>query len=149
MDQLLRLLRGKCVYCGHLKLHPARVNLYACKLRLLHHGLSREAEEVENVGTKPKSMIGLPNGVGEEVGQESEEDSEDEEDLTEKRKLFTKRAIREAGGGDARRYLSREKIEVLSEHRRAVVKDFLGDLTKGRSCGRCNGYTISPGSCAA
>lgn len=139
MDQLLRLLRAKCVYCGHLKMHPAKVNLVTCKLRLLQHGLLEEVEELENVGTKTKGMKNLPGGAAAEASAGSEDDSEDDMDLKEVRSLFTKRAIKKASGNMRRYEMSNEKVEALSEQRRAVIKQFLGEFTSGGACGHCNG----------
>jgi len=139
MDQLLRLLRAKCVYCGHLKMHPAKVNLVTCKLRLLQYGLLEEAEELENVGTKRKGMNNLPNGAASVASAGGEDDSEDDMDLKESRSLFTKRAVKKAGGTVRRYDMSKEKVEALSEQRRAVIKQFLGDFTNGGACGHCNG----------
>lgn len=138
MGQLLRLLRGKCVYCGRLKMHPTKVNYFTCKLRLLDHGLLKEAEELENFSTRRKSMLKMVYGHNADGGGGSEDDSEDEMDIKEMRTNFTKRAIRKAGAIKSRAS-PREKVEALSEQRRAVVKEFLSDITKGNACGHCNG----------
>jgi len=139
MDQLLRLLRAKCVYCGHLKMHPAKINLVICKLRLLQYGLLEEVEELENVCTKRKGMNNLPDGAAVVASADSEDDSEDDMDLKEIRNLFTKRAVKKAGGTVRRYDMSKEKVEALSEQRRAVIKQFLSNITNGGACGHCNG----------
>ena len=139
MDQLLKLLRAKCVYCGHLKLHPAKVNLYTCKLRLLDHGLLKEADEVENIGLRRGNMRTLIQGSGAGGSAGSEDDSEDDIDMKEMRIIFTRRAIKKVGGSHKKSEVCKEKVEALSEHRRAVVKHFLGEITKGGACGQCNG----------
>lgn len=139
MDQMLRLLRAKCVYCGHLKMHPAKVNFVTCKLRLLQYGLLEEAEELENIGTRRKSMNNLPNGAASVASSGNEDDSEDDMDMREIRSLFTKRAVKKASGTLRRYDMSKEKVEALSEQRRAVVKQFLGDITNRGACGSCNG----------
>ena len=116
------------------------MNFFTCKLRLLQHGLLKEAEELENVGKKWKRLEEL--GRDEPAVQataDSEDDREDDMDLKEKRIVFTKRAIKKAGGRQNRTEVSGEKVEALSEQRRAVVKQFLGDITKGGACGHCNG----------
>ena len=139
MDQLLKLLRAKCVYCGHLKLHPAKVNLYTCKLRLLDHGLLKEAEEVENIGLRRGNMRALMQGSAAEGSAGSEDDSEDDIDMKEMRIIFTRRAIKKVGGSNNKSAVCKEKVEAISKQRRAVVKQFLGEITQGGACGQCNG----------
>lgn len=120
-------------------MHPAKINLVTCRLRLLQYGLLEEAEELENFGTKRKSMNNLPNGAASVASAGSEDDSEDDMDLKEIRILFAKRAIKKTTGAVRRYDMSKEKVEALSEQRRAVVKQFLGDITNGGACGHCNG----------
>ena len=120
-------------------MHPVKVNLFTCKLKLLDHGLLKEAGEVENAGLRRKDAYDLQNEQNAEPGAGDDDDSEDEMDKKEMRTLFTERAVKKAGGGVNRIAMSREKVEALSEQRRAVVKDFLGAITLGRSCGRCDG----------
>lgn len=139
MEQMLRILRAKCVYCGHLRMHPAKVNFFTCKLRLLQHGLIEEAGALDNIGTERKSKSNMSNEVDAEPSAGSEDDSEDEMNLKELRDLFTKRAVRRSGGRMRKYELSKEKVEALAEQRRAVIKQFLLEITKGSACGHCNG----------
>lgn len=136
MDQLLRLLRAKCAYCSHLRLQRSELNRYVCKLRLIQHGLIREVEELdENAQSKTAKM----KGMSDLDDQAESEESEDEDDLTEKRNTFVKDKIRGAGGSHHRAAVSFEKVEAISEERRKVVKEFLGIITKIKTCGHCNG----------
>ena len=140
MDQALCLLRARCAYCGHLKLHPAEINRYACKLRLLQHGLLQEAQELDDVHVKGSSPI--TNGVTGGVGSENDPSSSDEEDsLISRRIEFVRRAIRKARAGRSRADATLEKTEAVSEERRKVVKSFLGVIVKQSTCGRCQGPT--------
>ncbi len=136
MDQLLRLLKAQCAYCSHLRLHGTELNRYICKLRLIQHGLLREAQELEeNVRPKGANVT----GISDLDDQAESDDSEDEDDITEQRNKFVKEKIRAAGGRNYRAAVVAEKVEAISEERRRVVKEFLGNITKVKSCGRCNG----------
>ena len=136
MDQLLRLLRAKCAYCSHLRLHRPELNRYVCKLKLIQYGLLREAEELEE-NTQPKSA--RIKGISDQDDQAESEESEDEDDLTEQRNKYVRDKIQAAGGRNLKAAVSAEKVEAISEERRKVVKDFLATITKVRSCGNCKG----------
>ena len=143
MDQVLRLLRARCVYCGHLTLHPTETNRFACKLRLLQHGLLEEAEELENVYYDTlqarKDKFARVNGHA-EASQSDETESEDEDaSLISRRIEFAKRAIRKAGGRRQRSSIAAEKIEAVSGQRRVLVKEFLSLIVKPKTCGTCKG----------
>ena len=140
MDQLLRLMRSKCAYCGHFRLAPAEINRFICKLRLIEHGLVREIKELENIHLKMKSTE--PRGESAmDVDRESEEsEQEDEETLKQRRLAFVRRAIKEKGGREARAAAASEKVEAVSEVRRAVITEFLAAITKVKTCGHCKGY---------
>ena len=141
MEQALRLLRARCVYCGHLKLHPAETNRYACKLRLLQHGLLQEAQELEDVYVRSsRSQSARTNGVDGEVDSESEgSTSEDEDSLISRRIEFVKRAMRKAGCSRPKGNVAVGKVEAVSEERRNVIKSFLNMIVKPATCGRCKG----------
>ncbi|KAL9122996.1 MAG: hypothetical protein Q9187_000454 [Circinaria calcarea] len=145
IDQLLRLLRARCVYCNHLKLHPAEVNRLACKLRLVRYGLLKEAEELENIrsSSKTKQGAGANGSTVDGVGISSDESEDDSVRLHQRRNEFVKRSIKKAGGKTHLDAASRDKIEAIYEQRRALIKEFLVSITKGKACGTCKG--ISPG----
>ena len=136
MDQLLRLLRAKCAYCSHLRLHRPELHRYICKLKLIQHGLLREAEELEE-NVRPKSA--RIKGISDMDDQAESVESEDEDDLTEQRNKYVRDKIKAVAGSNHKIGLSAEKIEAISEERRKVVKDFLVVITKNRSCGNCKG----------
>ncbi|PNY28526.1 Uncharacterized protein TCAP_01551 [Tolypocladium capitatum] len=50
MDQAYHLLRATCMYCKGFRLSAKDIHKYMCKLRLLQHGLVREAHIVEVLG---------------------------------------------------------------------------------------------------
>ena len=139
MDQLLRLLRAKCAYCSHLKLHPAEVNRFKCKLRLIRYGLLEAGEELENIHLKSK----MPKSVGVDGlaldGSSSESEEEDSNDLIQRRNDFVKRAIKKAGGKKQFAGVAAHKIEAVSEERRLVIREFLASITKTKVCGSCKG----------
>ncbi|KAG0651634.1 DNA-directed RNA polymerase I largest subunit [Hyphodiscus hymeniophilus] len=131
MDQILRLLRAKCVYCHQLKMSRKEVNRYQCKLRLIQHGLLGAAEEVDNI----------------EVSQTKEDNTSDSENsesaadsVIRRRNAFVKRNIK-AAKADPWEW-KREKNETVAEARRSIVKAFMKAITAGKLCGNCSG--ISP-----
>lgn len=141
MSQLHLLLRAKCVYCSHLKLHPSEVNRFVCKLRLAECGLVEEVEELESIHLQGKSQkrhdLNGSTSDGEEEIEESV--SEDEEILTRRREAFVKRAIKKHGGRRHLSSLAEEKVEYISEVRRKVIKEFFVASTKVKTCGTCKG----------
>ena len=136
MDQLLRFLRGKCAYCNHLKLHPAEVNRFVCKLTLIRYGLLKEAAEIEEIHGKLDSP--------DEAESESAGDSDNgiADDLVHRRNDFVQRAIKNLGGKTIAAAIAAEKTEAVTEERRVVLREFLASITKAKSCGSCKG--VSP-----
>lgn len=136
MDQLLRLLRAQCQYCHGFKMSKVTTHLYSCKLRLVHHGLLKEAAELE--------MVEAPNVKGsKEEGEdvESEDSDADAQDIIQKREAYVKRALKDAGIRKKSEW-SQKRAEAVVEERRYIIKDFLTDINKARKCGNCGG--ISP-----
>ena len=145
MEQVLRLMRARCVYCGHLRLPRAEVDRFTCKLRLIEHGLIQEVEELENVQLRStvSKLRGMdPDTVDADTdGQNSEE--EDVESLKQRRNDFVTRAIMKSSTNISRLAADSEKIEAVAEVRRSIIKEFLAAITKPKSCGNCKG--VSPG----
>ena len=145
MDQVLRLMRARCVYCGHLKLPRAEVDRYICKLRLIEHGLLQEVEELENIHLRSTAskLRGMDANAmdADEGSQDSEE--EDGETLKQRRNEFVTRAINNNIGSQSEVLAVSEKIESVAEVRRAIIKEFLAAITKPKTCGTCKG--VSPG----
>ena len=141
MDHMLRLLRSKCAYCRRLKLHRAEVNRFACKLKLIQHGLLQKSEELENIHLRSKAsdpIAAISSAVQtDEANGESEE--EDEESLIRRRIAFVKHALKEAKGENLTAGIGAQKIEVMAEQRKAVVDEFLRAASTTRVCGICKG----------
>jgi len=143
MDQLLRLLRSTCAYCGHLKLHPAEINRFICKLRLVEHGLVKQVEELDNIRLGSAATKGLSANAMEVEERSQDSEEEDGESLKKWRNDFVRSAIKSAGGIKNRAAVALEKVEAVSEVRRGIVKEFLATITTAKTCGNCKG--ISPG----
>ncbi|OCK74654.1 beta and beta-prime subunits of DNA dependent RNA-polymerase [Lepidopterella palustris CBS 459.81] len=135
MDQCLRLLRAKCVYCHRLKMAAVQVNRYTCKLRLIRYGLLKEAEDIENLNlwsSKRKSA----SGAGDDLGSSEEVD---EDHIISQQNSYVKKMIKQAGGSKGRGERTTEKTEAISEARKIVIKDFLLEIGKGKKCRNCQG----------
>ena len=143
MDQLLRLLRSQCVYCSHLRLPPIEVNRFICKLRLIGHGLVREVEDLENIHLKSSASKLRGDSAADEDAESEESEQEDAETLVQRRLDFVRRAIKEKDGRKVRAAVVSDKVEAVSEIRRAIIKDFLAAITKVKTCGTCKGYVGS------
>ncbi|TWU72825.1 hypothetical protein ED733_001366 [Metarhizium rileyi] len=137
LDQAYHLLRATCVYCRGFRLPPKDLHKYICKLRLLQHGLIREAHVVDALGEAEgagmEEILGLD-------GSEAEEENSSIDSVTRKREQYVQNCLRGIAlrRGDARR----GKHEGMSQTRRDVIKEFLSEITKRRQCASCTG--ISP-----
>lgn len=140
MDQVLRLLRAKCVYCSRLKLRPVDVNRFVCKLRLLQYGLLEESQEIDS-SKFGKKQSAIPGATGTDDSADEEEDN-DPDVVVERRNDFVKQAIKQAGGKKHMKEIAGDKVEATAEERRAVIKEFLGAITAGRECDSCKGYVV-------
>ncbi|GAP92188.1 putative DNA-directed RNA polymerase I subunit RPA1 [Rosellinia necatrix] len=136
MDQILRLLRAQCQYCFRFRMRKVDINLVICKLRLLQFGLIDAANRLDDIG---------PESTDADVEVEDEDMSSDEKNsvvdkMIRIREAFTTRELRKSriAAVDIRT----GKHEGASEARRQVLKEFLRDVVKGRSCHTCN--AISP-----
>lgn len=145
MDQVIRLMKSKCAYCGHLKLHSAEVNRFTCKLKLIEHGLVQEVEELENIHLRSSNLKinGNNESAMELEGESQDSEEEDEANLKQRRNDFVRRAIQRENVSISRIAVASDKVEAVSEVRRAIIKEFLATITKSKICGRCRG--VSPG----
>ena len=144
MDQVLRLMRALCIYCGHLKLHRAEVDRFTCKLRLIEYGLVQEVEELENIHLRSTAtkLRGRDTDAMDGEG-DSQESEEDEETLKQRRNEFVTRAIKRKVHSQSKDAAVSEKFEAVGEVRRSIIKEFLVAITKPKTCGNCKG--VSPG----
>lgn len=141
MDHMLRLLRSKCAYCGFLKLHRPEINRFACKLKLLQHGLLQESQELENIHLRSKSTDAVAvNGEAITMHDESDEPEEgDENSLIQRRKVYVEHALQKIRAKNPTAWVEATKIEAVAQERRAVVTEFLGAAAVTKTCGSCKG----------
>lgn len=142
MDHMLRLLRSKCAYCGLLKLHRAEVNRFACKLKLIQHGLLQECEDLENIHLRSKSsdpIAVIASAAQRDEESDESEEEEDEESLIRRRIAFVKHALKKVKRKNIMAEMGTQKIEVVAEQRRAVVDEFLRAASVIKVCGSCKG----------
>ena len=137
MDQAYRLLRATCVYCKGFRLPPKDLHMYMCKLRLLQYGLVREAHIVGSIGDIAwvadfEDSFGLDD-------DEAEEDSSSADNVIRKREKYVKKCLRLVDHG---RDATKGKHEGRNDARREIIKEFLAEITKTRTCASCGG--ISP-----
>lgn len=112
----------------------ADINFVVCKLRLLQFGLIDAASRLDDIGPETTDI---------EVDEEymsSDEQSSVIDKVVRMRNAYTMRELRKCkiAAVDIRT----GKHEGASEARRQVLKDFMRDVAKGRSCHTCN--AISP-----
>ena len=132
IDQLLRLLRGKCVYCHHFRAARVTINEYVSKLRLIRCGLVQEANEMHE-------HIDINKGrTGKRDVADSESD-DDNEDIIGQRNNYVKRCMKRAGIGKHDARSMREKNDTISEARRQVLKEFYAQMSVGKKCKNCQG----------
>lgn len=141
MNQLLQLLRARCVYCGRLKLDRAEINLAKCKLQLLQYGLLQEVQDLDKIHltTKLSKNLGM-SGTTSSTDEESESEGEDKGSLMQRRDTFVKYAVRKIVNQEYKAEVQGRKLEVVAEEKRAVVKNFLAMAPNVRTCGSCKGY---------
>ncbi|KAI0424229.1 hypothetical protein F5Y09DRAFT_147534 [Xylaria sp. FL1042] len=135
MDQVLRLLRAQCQYCFRFRMRRAHVNLVVCKLRLLQFGLIDAASRIDDISSET---------TGIEVVEDEDMSSYEKNSVIDKvvrmREAYTRRELKNSR--IAAVDIKKGKHEGASEARRQVLKDFMKDMTKGRSCSTCD--AISP-----
>ena len=139
MPHLLVLLKSKCVYCRHLKLHPGDRNRIFCKLRLVEYGLVKDADELDAITLETTST--KIDGVN---GHASEDDSEDQansnlEVLQRRQNEHVRRTLKKHGGKRQLETIERTKVESISESRRFIIKELFAACTRAKYCGTCKG----------
>lgn len=141
MDHMLRLLRSKCAYCGRLKLHRPEVNRFACKLKLIQHGLLQESQDLENIHLRSKTSNHVAiNRSAATIDEESDKSEEEDGDsLIQRRTAFVKHALKNFKEKNPTAWMGAQKIEAVAEQRRAVVDEFISAASGTRICGSCKG----------
>lgn len=130
MDQLLRLLRGKCAYCHNLKLARVQINEFVSRLRLIRCGLVKEANEMHE-------FIDMNKGKKSKDVAESDESEDDNEDIVGQRNSYVKRCLKRAGISKHEARSVKEKNDTISEARRLVLKEFYAAVVAGKKCKNC------------
>jgi DNA-directed RNA polymerase beta' subunit len=138
LDQLLRLLRGKCAYCHQFRLPRQKVHEFASKLRLIRSGLVQDANELHE-------HVDVLKG---KTGKDADKDSEDEDDgdaegVIEERNRYVKKCLKRAGIRKDDLLSAKQKDEATSEARRQVVKEFYATMTVGKKCKNCEAINPS------
>lgn len=138
MDQCLRLLRAACIYCHKLKMSRQEVNRFVCKLRLIKYGLIKECYDLDAITVSTQAST--TNGSKDEDDSDVDQDTKD---IIERRNRFVKKCIKEAGISRRKGDSPVDKIEAVADERRALVKEFLYSITKGKKCANCGGVSPS------
>jgi DNA-directed RNA polymerase beta' subunit len=134
IDQLLRLLRGKCGYCHQFRLARTQIHEFVSKLRLIRCGLVQEANRMHEHINVDSGKTGKKDVAG------SDSDSEDEnDDLVAQRDSYVKKCMKRAGISSRDARSTREKNDAISDARRQVLKDFYGQVGLGKKCRNCQG----------
>ncbi|KAI1499461.1 DNA-directed RNA polymerase-like protein [Biscogniauxia marginata] len=135
MDQIVRLLRAQCQSCFRFRMRRADISLVACKLRLLQFGLIDAANHLDDI---------TPDTTDIQIDDQELPDADQENSTIDRvillRQAYTERVLRTHRIGTAD--IRKGKHEGASEARREVLKSFLRDMTKGRTCATCN--AVSP-----
>ena len=132
MDQLLRLLRGKCAYCHQFKLARVQINEFVSRLRLIRCGLVQEANEMHE-------NIDISKGKTGPRDAESSGSNDESEDIIGQRNSYVKRCMKRAGISKHDVKSIKEKNDTIAEARRLVLKDFYTQVVAGKKCRNCQG----------
>ncbi|KAL9051276.1 MAG: hypothetical protein Q9162_006119 [Coniocarpon cinnabarinum] len=124
-------------HCQRLRLPNFESRRLLCKLKLIRHGLLKQAAELENVGA-----VGVRSGAhsadesdnGSDVGEDAPEISRE---MTKKESYTRKQIRRGIRHGDA----FSPSTEAVTRARRDVVQEIMSTMGKTRKCPFCQAYT--------
>jgi len=121
-------------------MRKADLNLVICKLRLLQIGLIDSANHLDDIGPDSTDIDVDDADADADADASSNEKNAVLDKVVRMRDAYTKRELRNhrIEASDIRY----GKHEGASEARRQVIKEFMRDMTKGKSCSACN--AISP-----
>lgn len=105
---------------------------FIAKLRLVRYGLLKDLAELDEVQAKAGSKAAPTTGSSDE---ESEGDA-DVKAITQQFEKFVKKAIKRAKENGE---LSEMKTETTNNARKAIIREFMSIVDKGKKCGSCNG----------
>ncbi|PVH92409.1 DNA-directed RNA polymeras-like protein I subunit [Periconia macrospinosa] len=131
IDQLYRLLRGKCVYCHHFRVTRKYTHEIASKLRLIRCGLIQEANDMREHVHEHKGKTNK--------GEESSDEENDDDDVISERNSYVKKCMKRAGISKSDAHAVRHKTEAVAEARREVIKEFYAAIVAGKKCRNCSG----------
>lgn len=139
--QMFMFLRSTCLYCHHFKLSKTEVHAYECKLRLLQHGLTLDAEKIDTIlrgkGDREKDKM---DALDIELSEKYLDDDEDK-GLIVKRNAFVQNAIKKAIAEGRSSNHGVQTASVLEE-RKALLKEFYARVRIRPSCDNCK--MVSP-----
>ncbi|OBZ87405.1 DNA-directed RNA polymerase I subunit rpa1 [Choanephora cucurbitarum] len=140
-DNLYAILRAKCVYCHHFRISRAVMKRFSGQLKLLQHGLIREAQALDEVYFDQKKV--KKEKEDETLEDKMEEDSllmSNAEEYIDYIDNFVKSSLADE---EARRFAADNyKITVINEVRKKVMADFMRLCLHTKKCLNCQG--ISP-----
>ncbi|RCI04863.1 hypothetical protein CU098_005024 [Rhizopus stolonifer] len=140
-DNLYAVLRAKCVYCHHFRISRAVMKRFSGQLKLLQHGLIREAQALEEVYFDQKKI--KKEKEDETLEDKMEEDSlliASADEYIDYIETFVKNSLADE---EARRFAANHyKITVINEVRKKIMADFMRLCLHTKKCLNCQG--ISP-----
>jgi len=136
MDQCLRLLRAKCVFCHRLKTPRTEIHRYRCKLLLVDAGLLKEATEVDDIRGSPNDENA--NHTAEVCSDAESDEGFETKEIERLREEFVQSHLKRVKAGAIRQ----QSLEILVETRRGMIAEFFANIKQAK-CSTCGG--ISPG----
>ena len=106
---------------------------YSCKLRLLQHGLAKEAEIIDDI-----DLQYVDNNLNDGEGG-NDVAYADEDEIINRRIVFLDNAIKSIALSNCYEEECHGRNESISERRISIIKNFLSDIAKVKKCARCDG----------
>ncbi|KAF2664810.1 beta and beta-prime subunits of DNA dependent RNA-polymerase [Microthyrium microscopicum] len=130
IDQLLRLLNGKCVFCHHFKIPRTAANRFISKLRLINVNALYEAASLDEQVAK------VVNSESANIGSDSDAADDNETTIELQNRYVQKILKRKRREGTNTRA---DYTESVSEARKNLIKELMTEVGKDRLCGTCHG----------
>ena len=132
LEQLMKLLKGLCIFCYKFQCGRTHLARYSAKLRLLSEGLLKEAQDID--------MIAVDSAGKDVADAGSDSEMEEDQDVmvaAETYYRFADAAIKRARAEG----LIVEKNEAVVEMRKDVIKEVMNSLKTGSGkCTNCHAY---------
>ncbi|KAI9310913.1 hypothetical protein BX666DRAFT_2032405 [Dichotomocladium elegans] len=139
-DNLYAIFRGKCFYCNKFRMNRYMMKLVIAKLKLLQHGLIREAQDLdnyENFSAKKKDSQGTEDKTLEDKMEEDGLAMDASEEYLASIDKYVQDCMADT---EARKFAaSTYKVTVVNEARKRVMADFMRYCTSAKRCGNCEG----------